>query len=323
MFLQPESKPNSRQRRDAGILPDPNTHVEDDIRPLPEDFPLREQVYTEGHHPENLFTDTMIDDDERSSEFLSMTEAREEWMLWLNRRIASDPITIAMASGDHFNERTHRWRHVTSAETCRKARGIGQAISTHELGLRPLLNVRTAALSVAFRKTETFLKTNLSRVFALSARTQGIMLFTICLRLPMTATARSIPNFRALPDTEPQSNIPTLVSNDLRYLLASAPYIVFVIIVLSAGHILASIKEPSTTWVTFMTIWSLGWAIIKSDTSTTLALSARFVSFPILQHLLLTLRTVSPRFGAIRRSNMDERCCEICRYQTGPGPRSL
>lgn len=57
-------------------------------RPLPEDFILRGQTYSQWYFPETWFTDAMIDDDERSLELPSMAVSRSERLLWLGSRIA-------------------------------------------------------------------------------------------------------------------------------------------------------------------------------------------------------------------------------------------
>jgi len=58
-------------------------------RPLPEDFALRGQLYTQGFFPETWFSDAMVDDEERSLELPSMAAPRVERILWLGARIAS------------------------------------------------------------------------------------------------------------------------------------------------------------------------------------------------------------------------------------------
>ena len=58
-------------------------------RPLPADFALRGQIYSQWYFPSNWFTNTMVDDDERPLELPSMVEPRLERILWLAHRIAS------------------------------------------------------------------------------------------------------------------------------------------------------------------------------------------------------------------------------------------
>ena len=58
-------------------------------RPLPEDFTLRGQMYSQWYFPSNWFTNTMVDDDERPLELPSMVQPRIERILWLAHRIAS------------------------------------------------------------------------------------------------------------------------------------------------------------------------------------------------------------------------------------------
>jgi len=65
-------------------------------RPLPEDFAIRGQLYTQGFFPETWFSDATIDDEERSLELPSMAAPRVERILWLGARIVSVcPILLA------------------------------------------------------------------------------------------------------------------------------------------------------------------------------------------------------------------------------------
>lgn len=58
-------------------------------RPLPEDYVMRGQLYSQWYFPEAWFADAMIDDDERSLETASMAEPRADRLFWLGRCIAS------------------------------------------------------------------------------------------------------------------------------------------------------------------------------------------------------------------------------------------
>ena len=58
-------------------------------RPLPEDFVMRGQLWSESYFPYSWFEEAMIDDDERSLELPSMAAPRAERILWLGLRIAS------------------------------------------------------------------------------------------------------------------------------------------------------------------------------------------------------------------------------------------
>lgn len=58
-------------------------------RPLPEDFIMRGQLYTQWYFIADWFTAFMADDDERSHDFPSMAQPRKERILWLGLRIAS------------------------------------------------------------------------------------------------------------------------------------------------------------------------------------------------------------------------------------------
>ncbi|KAM0804193.1 hypothetical protein BDR22DRAFT_800550 [Usnea florida] len=58
-------------------------------RPLPEDFVMRGQLYSQWYFPEAWFTNAMIDDDERSLDLPSMAEPRGDRLFWLGHCIAS------------------------------------------------------------------------------------------------------------------------------------------------------------------------------------------------------------------------------------------
>ena len=62
-------------------------------RPLPEDFVMRGQLYTQWHFPEAWFADAIVDDDERSLDLPSMIEPRENRLYWNGRCIASVGLT--------------------------------------------------------------------------------------------------------------------------------------------------------------------------------------------------------------------------------------
>lgn len=62
-------------------------------RPLPEDFIMRGQLYTQWYFIANWFTAFMADDDERSHDLPSMAQPRMERILWLGLRIASVRLT--------------------------------------------------------------------------------------------------------------------------------------------------------------------------------------------------------------------------------------
>ena len=61
-------------------------------RPLPEDFVMRGQLYSQWYFPEAWFTDAMIDD-ERSLDLPSMAEPRANRLFWLGHCIASVCLT--------------------------------------------------------------------------------------------------------------------------------------------------------------------------------------------------------------------------------------
>lgn len=62
-------------------------------RPLPEDFVMRGQLYSQWYFPETWFSDAMIDDDERSLDLPSMVEPRRNRLVWLGHSIASVRLT--------------------------------------------------------------------------------------------------------------------------------------------------------------------------------------------------------------------------------------
>ena len=62
-------------------------------RPLPEDFILRGQLYSQWYFPEAWFADAMIDDDERSLDLPSMADPRADRLFWLGHCIASVCLT--------------------------------------------------------------------------------------------------------------------------------------------------------------------------------------------------------------------------------------
>ena len=57
-------------------------------RPLPEDFVMRGQLYSQRYFPESWFSNAMIDDDERSLDLPSMICERADRLFWLGHRIA-------------------------------------------------------------------------------------------------------------------------------------------------------------------------------------------------------------------------------------------
>ena len=63
-------------------------------QPLPEDFVMRGQLYSQWILPEAWFTDAMIDDDERSLDLPSMAEPRADRLFWHGHSIASVCLTI-------------------------------------------------------------------------------------------------------------------------------------------------------------------------------------------------------------------------------------
>ena len=86
-FLNTLAKPNILPSRvQSTMFPKPDEGVG---RPLPEDFIIRGQMYSQDYYPETWFTDAMIDDEERVLELPSMAESRAERILWLGFRLVS------------------------------------------------------------------------------------------------------------------------------------------------------------------------------------------------------------------------------------------
>lgn len=86
-FLNSLANPEALTSRVVGeAFPKPDDGVG---RPLPEDFIMRGQMYTQWYFPETWFKDAIIDDEERSLELPSMAAIRVERILWLGFHIAS------------------------------------------------------------------------------------------------------------------------------------------------------------------------------------------------------------------------------------------
>ncbi len=86
-FLNTLAKPDAMTPRVWGDgFPKPNDSVG---RPLPEDFILRGQLYSQTYFPKNWFQEATVDDEERTLELPSMAAPRVERILWLGIRIAS------------------------------------------------------------------------------------------------------------------------------------------------------------------------------------------------------------------------------------------
>ncbi|KAI9678451.1 MAG: hypothetical protein M1829_002049 [Trizodia sp. TS-e1964] len=58
-------------------------------RPLPEDFSIRGQVWSQGYFPDRWFEDARVDDEERSLELPSMAEPRVQRILWLGVKLTT------------------------------------------------------------------------------------------------------------------------------------------------------------------------------------------------------------------------------------------
>lgn len=85
-------------------------------RPLPEDFVLRGQIFTEGYFPETWFSDADIDDEERVLELPSMTAPRLERMLWNAHSIARRQKWMTLNSETKKFEETQFVRDLPSPE---------------------------------------------------------------------------------------------------------------------------------------------------------------------------------------------------------------
>ena len=76
---------HARSRLESLEFPKPEHGVG---QPLFEDYILRGHRFTESYHPERLFSDAGVDQDERSVEMPSANESRVERILWLAHYIA-------------------------------------------------------------------------------------------------------------------------------------------------------------------------------------------------------------------------------------------
>ena len=86
-FLNSLAKPEAMTPRVWGDgFPKPSDGVG---RPLPEDFVLRGQLYSQFYYTKDWFQEAMIDEEERALELPSMVAPRVERILWLGIRIAS------------------------------------------------------------------------------------------------------------------------------------------------------------------------------------------------------------------------------------------
>ncbi|KAI9845725.1 MAG: hypothetical protein M1837_004558 [Sclerophora amabilis] len=80
-------------------------------RPLPEDFAIRGQLWSETYFPAEWFEHAMVDDEERRDELPSMADPRRERVLWLGAIIASsgewldfDDTSNLFSIGSHVKE---------------------------------------------------------------------------------------------------------------------------------------------------------------------------------------------------------------------------
>lgn len=86
-FLNALAKSNEiDSRSEDSQFPQPEKGVG---RPLPEDFAINGQIWSQGYQPRGWFEDAMVDDEERSFELPSMAVPRVERIFWLGIRIAS------------------------------------------------------------------------------------------------------------------------------------------------------------------------------------------------------------------------------------------
>lgn len=95
-FLNMLSKPNTLTFRvQTEDFPKPEEGIN---RPLPEDFIIRGQMYSQSYFPETWFKDAMIDDGERLLELPSMAAPRAERILWLGFRLGSVRLILLLES---------------------------------------------------------------------------------------------------------------------------------------------------------------------------------------------------------------------------------
>ena len=86
-FLNTIAKPETMTRKvRSEKFPKPSDGIG---RPLPEDFVMRGQLWSEDYFPDTWFSDAAIDDEERALELPSMAAPRLERILWLGHRIAA------------------------------------------------------------------------------------------------------------------------------------------------------------------------------------------------------------------------------------------
>ncbi|MCJ1395728.1 hypothetical protein MMC18_008614 [Xylographa bjoerkii] len=86
-FLTSLAKPQTMTSKVlSGEFPRPDEGIG---RPLPEDFLMRGQLWTESLFPNMWFADAAVDDEERILELPSMAAPRIERVLWLGQRIAA------------------------------------------------------------------------------------------------------------------------------------------------------------------------------------------------------------------------------------------
>ncbi|MCJ1433520.1 hypothetical protein MMC27_002883 [Xylographa pallens] len=98
-FLTSLAKPeNMTSKVSSERFPRPDEGIG---RPLPEDFLMRGQLWTEDLFPNTWFVDAAVDDEERILELPSMAAPRVERVLWLGQRIAASGKWISYEQDSH------------------------------------------------------------------------------------------------------------------------------------------------------------------------------------------------------------------------------
>ena len=98
-FLSSLAKPETMTSK---VSSEPFPRPDEGIgRPLPEDFLMRGQLWTENLFPNMWFVDAAVDDEERILELPSMAAPRVERVLWLGQRIAASGKWMSYEQDSH------------------------------------------------------------------------------------------------------------------------------------------------------------------------------------------------------------------------------
>ena len=244
------------------------------------------------------------DDDERTFGPPSMHEPRVRRVLWIPIRFAQVDVrylkmrtcydwSISKAEGDvahHAEESIHEYCNIFALRLRIQTKFMHLVDSVKGIG-----DLRTYARISRLRRTfMPFLQEIMRVIFWKVTRSSKVsnlvrktFIFTTCFTFPRTTVARSITYHGTWSGTEPSSSLTSLVLEHIASLFTGAPWLLFVALIISTGHVLGSFKEPIPVWGTFMMAWCLGWSIINNDTSTSLSLSARYAN-PLPQSMTVS-----------------------------------